>query len=105
MNDPWHLIVERKVLDDEIRGAFRTEYGTRGIKALDAIDQKMVKKYLDFFVVKGSSSTYVVCEDVCTCRDFAYRQKPCWHLIAVKIAEATGAFETIDSWYQENGKI
>jgi predicted nucleic acid-binding Zn finger protein len=105
MNDPWQLIDKRKELDDESRAALISLYSTRGKKAIDAIDSHLVKKYLDFFVVTGSSARYVVCEGVCTCRDFAYRQKPCWHLIAVRIAEATGIYETIDSWYQEKGKI
>jgi predicted nucleic acid-binding Zn finger protein len=105
MIDPWQLILERKTLDDESRAALISQYGTRGKKAIDAIDTCLVKKYLDFFVVTGSSAHYVVCEDVCTCRDFAYRQKPCWHLIAVRIAEVTGSFEAVDSWYQEKGTI
>jgi predicted nucleic acid-binding Zn finger protein len=104
MSDPWQLIGERKVLDDESRAALVALYGTRGKKALDAIDNHLVKKYLDFFVVTGTSGNYVICEGVCTCPDFAFRQKPCGHLIAVRIAEATGAFETVDEWYQETWK-
>jgi predicted nucleic acid-binding Zn finger protein len=105
MSDTWQIMSERKVLDDESRAALIAQYGTRGKKAIDAIDSHLVKKYLDFFVVTGSSAAYVVCEEVCTCRDFAYRQKPCWHLIAVRIAEITGKYETIEAWYQEKGKI
>jgi len=101
MSDPWTLLGERKILDDEIRAALVAQYGTRGKKALDAIDHHLVKKYLDFFVVTGSSGDYVISEGVCTCPDFAFRRKPCWHLIAVRIAEATGIFETVDTWYQE----
>ncbi len=105
MSDPWQLLCERKVLDDESRAALLAQYSTRGKKALDAIERHLVKKYLDFFVVTGSSGNYVVCEGICTCRDFAYRQKPCWHIIAVRIAETTGEFETVDTWYQETEKI
>ena len=104
MNDLWQQLREKKTLDDALRAGIVTEFGTRGTKALDAIDRNLVKKYLDFFVVSGSTGEYVVSENVCTCRDFAFRQKPCWHLIAVRIAEATGLFETIDTWYQENWK-
>jgi len=101
MSDPWTLLGEKKLLDDESRAALVAQYGTRGKKALDAIDHHLVKKYLDFFVVTGSSGDYVISEGVCTCPDFAFRQKPCWHLIAVRIAEATGIFEAVDTWYQE----
>jgi|SRR5208337_230271 len=104
MSDLWQQLYGKKALDDALRTRIVTEYGSRGAKALDAIDHQLVKKYLDFFVVTGSTGEHVVSENVCTCRDFAFRQKPCWHLIAVRIAEATGTFETIDAWYQEHWK-
>lgn len=72
MSDPWTLLGERKILDDEIRAALVAQFGTRGKKALDAIDHHLVKKYLDFFVVTGSSGDYVISEGVCTCPDFAF---------------------------------
>ena len=104
MSDIWQQLREKKALDDVLRAGIIAESGTRGTKALDAVDRNRVKKYLDFFVVTGSTGEHVVSENVCTCRDFAFRQKPCWHLIAVRIAEATGSFETIGAWYQENWK-
>jgi len=104
MSDPWQMLAERKALDEEIRAALIAEYGTRGKKALDAIDCGQVRKYLDFFVVTGSTGEHVIEEDVCTCRDFAFRQKPCWHILAVRIAGATGTFVPVDAWYQENWK-
>jgi len=104
MSDIWEQLYGKKELDDTLRAGIVAEFGPRGTKALDAIDRHTVKKYLDFFVVKGSTGEHVVSENICTCRDFAFRQKPCWHIIAVMIAEATGTFETIDAWYQENWK-
>jgi len=104
MSDLWQQLLTKKNLDDTIRAAIIAEYGTRGKKALDAVDQRQVKKYLDFFVVTGSTGEHVIDEDVCTCRDFAFRQKPCWHILAVQIAGATGTFVPVDAWYQENWK-
>ncbi|MFZ1126716.1 SWIM zinc finger family protein [Methanoregula sp.] len=104
MKDLWQQLCEKKVLDDALRVGIVAEYGSRGAKALDAIDRHLIKKYLDFFVVAGSTGEHVVSENVCTCRDFAFRQKLCWHLIAVRIAEATGTFETINAWYQDSWK-
>lgn len=104
MIDPWHRIGEKKCLDEESRAALIEMYGSRGKKALDAVMQGLVKKYRDFFVVTGSSGDHVVSEGVCTCRDFAFRQKPCGHILAVRIAELTGAYETVDAWYQESWK-
>ena len=104
MIDPWQRIREKKAIDGESRSALVGMYGARGKKALDAVDQGMVKKYRDFFVVTGSSGDHVVSDGVCTCRDFAFRQKPCGHIIAVRIAEETGTFVTVDAWYQETWK-
>jgi len=104
MNDPWQMLSERKALDEEIRASLIAEYGTRGKKALDAVDRGLVRKYLDFFVVTGSTGDHVIDEDVCTCRDFAFRQKPCWHILAVRIARATDSFVPVGEWYQENWK-
>ena len=104
MSDSWQMLLQRKALDEEIRASLTAEYGTRAKKALDAVDRGKVRKYLDFFVVTGTTSDYVISENICTCRDFAFRQKPCWHILAVRIAEATGKFVPVDTWYQENWK-
>ena len=104
MSDPWQLLTQRKALDDEIRAAVAEECGARGKKALLAVENGQVRKYLDFFVVTGSTGDHVIDEGICTCRDFAFRQKPCWHILAVRIAEATGKFVPVDTWYQENWK-
>jgi len=101
MNDPWQRIRKQKGIDSESRAGIIEWYGNRGKKALDAADRRLVKKYRDFFVVTGSSGNYVVSDGVCTCRDFAFRQRPCWHIIAVGIAEAAGLFEPVDLWYQD----
>ncbi|MDD1694684.1 MAG: SWIM zinc finger family protein, partial [Methanoregula sp.] len=63
-----------------------------------------VKKYLDFFVVEGKTSRYIVEEEFCTCSDFMYRGRTCWHLLAVRIAQATGTCQSVDSWYQDQMK-
>jgi predicted nucleic acid-binding Zn finger protein len=40
-------------------------------------------------------------DDFCTCGDFLYRRRACWHLLAVRMAVATGRFVAVDRWYQE----
>ena len=104
MIDPWQRIHAKKALDAESREMLAALYGSRGKKAMDAVDGGLVKKYRDFFVVAGSSGNHVVSEGVCTCRDFAFRQKPCAHILAVRIAEETGAYTAINAWYQETWK-
>jgi predicted nucleic acid-binding Zn finger protein len=100
MSDIWQRIKEKKVLDPALREEIESAFGARGKKALAAIDTGKVKKYLDFFVVEGRTAEYVVDEDFCTCRDFLYRGRTCWHLLAVRIAMAALAVR-VDGWYQD----
>ena len=104
MNDPWQNLAEKKVLDASLRLEIEEALGTRGKKALAAIDSGKIKKYLDFFVVEGKTADYVVDEDFCTCRDFLFRGRTCWHLMAVRIAKETGTFLQIDTWYMDTWK-
>jgi predicted nucleic acid-binding Zn finger protein len=99
MSDLLKSLAGRKDLDCGLRQEIEQEYGSRGKKALAILDAKKVKKYHDFFVVEGRSDPYIVDEDFCTCGDFLYRGRPCSHLLAVRIARASGVYETVDSWY------
>lgn len=103
--DPLKGLLKNRVLDGPARAGIVRMYGSRGEKALTYIDNKNVKKYLDFFVVTGSRTEYVVSDDVCTCPDFAFRQKTCAHILAVRIAEITGLYEPVDAWYQDTGNL
>jgi predicted nucleic acid-binding Zn finger protein len=101
MTDIWERLAQKPGLDDGARGEIVEAFGRKGTSALGAIDAGRVKKYLDFFVVEGKTAAYIVEDDFCTCGDFLYRGRACWHLLAVRIAVATGRFVTIDRWYQE----
>jgi predicted nucleic acid-binding Zn finger protein len=105
MNDIIEMISKKKEIDPIIREELRKIFGTRGIKALAAIDQQRVKKYLDFFVVTGATSEYVIDEDFCTCGDFLFRGRECWHLLAVRLAIASESFKRENVWYQDRWKI
>jgi predicted nucleic acid-binding Zn finger protein len=104
MKDIRAILAGNKTLDSASREAIVTAYGKKGTSALDAIDAGRVKKYLDFFVVEGKTAAYIVEDDFCTCGDFLYRGRACWHLLAVGIAEETGQIVSIDTWYQETMK-
>ena len=104
MSDLWDRLGERKALDALLRCEIEETFGNRGIKALAALDAGRIKKYLDFFVVTGRTAEYVVDEDFCTCGDFMFRGRTCWHLLAVRIAQVTGKYERTDSWYQDRWK-
>lgn len=97
--------IERQGLTPENEQRLAGEFGPRGKKAVETVRSGKVKKYLDFFVVKGSTGDYVVEDDFCTCNDYLYRLSVkggvCYHSIAVRIAKATGDYETIDQWYAD----
>ena len=101
MSNLWTILEERHSLDESLKAEIEKAFGTRGKKALAAIEAGKIKKYLDFFVVDGRTASYIVDEDFCTCGDFMYRGRTCWHLIAVKIVSITGTFKKIDEWYIE----
>jgi len=103
-NGIWQQLAERKELDPAIRSEIEAAFGARGRKALAAIDDDKVVKYLDFFVVEGRTSSYIVEDDFCTCSDFLYRGRTCWHLLAVRIAEVSGSYRSVDTWYQDQIK-
>ena len=80
--------------------------GTRGQKALEAIQEDRVKQYRDFTVVVGYDDEYIVEDSICTCKGSEYninsdKNKKCWHLLAVDIAERTGSIDYHDMWYSE----
>jgi predicted nucleic acid-binding Zn finger protein len=105
MNDLWNRIEEKNTLDTALREEIEKAYGTRGKKALAAIDAGRIKQYLDFVVVEGRTAEYVVDEDFCTCRDFLYRGRTCWHLLAVRIAQGADLALPVDRWYQDRWNI
>ena len=100
IDDLFEALREEKELTPELRDEITRIYGARGKKALQAIDERRIKKYHDFFVVVGTSDEYIVDDDFCTCRDFIFRKGRCWHELAVRIAAAIGSFEEVDLWYQ-----
>ncbi len=76
-------------------------YDTKGDKAVFAAKNGQVIQYRDFCVVIGTSDTYVVDEDFCTCGDFMYRGLQCWHILAYRTAKALGTIVQRDEWYQD----
>lgn len=74
-------------------------YGAKGEKAVRAAKEGHVIQYRDFCVVIGTTDTYVVDEEFCTCADFTYRESQCWHLLAYRTAKALGMIVQRDEWY------
>lgn len=101
IDDILKRLEERKTLDPDLEDEILRVYGDRGRKAVQAVHERRIKKYRDFFVVVGASGEYVVDDEFCTCRDFLFRKGRCWHVLAIRIAALTGDFEAIDLWYQD----
>lgn len=91
--------IEREGLTPDLRETIVRTYRDRGRKALAALDAGAVRRYLDFFVVSGRTDEYVVEDDFCTCKDFTYRGGCCWHILAARIALASGLYERREEWY------
>lgn len=104
MSDLFARIASGKGLTPELREEIGSTFGTRGIKALAALEGQKVKEYLDFIVVEGATSEYIVDENFCTCGDFLFRQRECWHLLAVRLALATNMIVLVAGWYQDRWK-
>jgi predicted nucleic acid-binding Zn finger protein len=97
---------------------FRGKYGMRFVKALRAVEEGRIVKYLfkpsglTAWVVRGVKREYLVIpENYCSCRSFyqsvviAGEVDTCYHILAQKIAEVRGSYETIDSTDGERRKM
>ena len=84
-------------------------FGQRFTKALDALEENRVKKYVfkpsgrTVWIVIGRERDYLIMPEAefCTCDDFYFRVLDkkihlCYHLIAQKIARNLGWYETIE---------
>ena len=100
----WETLERDRELSINLQEKILNLYGERGRKALLAVDESRVKKYLDFFVVVGTSDEYVVEDEFCTCRAQVFRSGSCWHVLAARIADLTGQYEVVDEWYMETLK-
>jgi predicted nucleic acid-binding Zn finger protein len=82
-------------------------FGQRVNKALEALNEGRVKKYIFqpsgriVWIVVGKNRDYLVMpeSDYCSCYDFYFqfdRGHVCYHIIAQKLAEAIGMFDTFE---------
>jgi len=104
--------LERQVSETQVT-RLSEAFGQRVPKALEALQEGKVKKYVFkpsgrvVWIVVGKRRDYLVMPaiDYCSCYDFYFqfdRGHVCYHIIAQKLAEATGkfdAFEDDDQFY------
>ena len=74
---------------------------------IEAVGETRVKQYRDFTVVVGYNKEYIVENGSCDCEDSQYNldsesdTELCWHVIAVKIAQALNLVDDHDLWYSD----
>jgi len=111
--DALNTICREAKAEGKISGKSLTElyelFGQRFIKALDALKENQVKKYVfkpsgrTVWIVIGRKRDYLIMPEAefCMCDDFYFRVLDreihlCYHLIAQKIARNLGWYETIE---------
>ena len=104
---------EKKIRDADL-SKLSAAFGQRFEKALEAVKDRRVKKYVFrpskrvVWIVVGRERDYLImpAADFCTCDDFYFRAMDrqihlCYHLIAQKIAETTESYEL----YEEEDEL
>jgi len=95
--------VEGEVTDSHV-AELVDRFGQRADKALEAFNESRIKKYVFqpsgriVWIVVGKERDYLVMPSIgyCSCDDFYYQFDHghiCYHIIAQKLAEATGRFD------------
>lgn len=105
--------MENRVKDDDL-DKLSAAFGQRFTKALNAVEDRRVKKYVFkpsnrvVWIVVGKGRDYLImpAADFCTCDDFYFRVMDrqvhlCYHLIAQKLAETLESFVS----YEENDEL
>jgi predicted nucleic acid-binding Zn finger protein len=111
--DLLNTICKQAKEDDKLTGKNLTRlyetFGQRFTKALETLKENRVKKYVfrpsgkTIWIVVGKERDYLIIPEAefCTCDDFYFRVLDrqvhlCYHLIAQKIANSLGWYETIE---------
>jgi len=97
-------------ISDEDLLELQQVFGQRSAKALEVLRENRVKKYIFkpsnrvVWVVVGKGRDYLLMTkaEFCTCDDFYFRVLDrqihmCYHLVAQRLAEASGSYETVEA--------
>lgn len=108
LNEICEKIKEKGHITPEHKFKLCDVFGKRAKKALQTVFEGRVKRYVVsptntiFWVVVGRSQDYLVLplSNFCSCDDFYFRvlsgEVPfCYHIMAQKLAEASGKYEEI----------
>lgn len=100
---------EKRFLSENLLGKLVLKYGELFLRAIKAVEEKRVKKYVfkpsgkSLWVVVGKTRKYLVIPDFyCSCDDFYFnvvtrnKRQICYHILARKIAEALKLYQIIN---------
>lgn len=111
--DALNVVCKEAKADGKLTGKglakLHETFGQRFTKSFDALKENRVKKYIfrpsgkTIWIVVGKERDYLIIPqaEFCTCDDFYFRVLDrqvhlCYHLIAQKIANSLGWYETIE---------
>jgi predicted nucleic acid-binding Zn finger protein len=99
-NELFKKLKEVGLLTEEVRQMVVDTYGSRGKKALEAIDKGGVMKRGMRWFVRGKYDEYEVVRTYCTCRDYVLNVVTgkvdvdmCYHVLAKVICEMLDTYQ------------
>ncbi len=108
-NSLFKELKEKGVLSENLLERFVLKYGELFWRAIKAVEEKRVKKYVfkpggkSLWIVIGKTRKYLVIPDFyCSCDDFYFnvvtrkKRQICYHILARKIAEALKLYQIIN---------
>lgn len=103
------LRAERK-LSGEIRRRIVELYGSRGERAIEAVEQRRIYRRGRRWFVRGKRGEYEVVKNFCSCADYVMniatgkaKVDLCYHALAKEIAETIGFYEREEDGKGESG--
>jgi len=107
-NSLFKELKEKGVLSEELLEKFVLKYGELFWRAIKAVEEKRVKKYVfkpsekSLWIVIGKTRKYLVIPDFyCSCDDFYFnvvtrkKRQICYHILARKLAEALNLYQVV----------
>lgn len=106
----FSLLRREGKLSGEIRRKIVELYGSRGERAIEAVEQRRVYRRGRRWFVRGKSGEYEVVKNLCSCPDYVMniatgkaKVDVCYHALAKEIAEAIGFYQRGENEKGEGG--
>ncbi|MHA1582377.1 MAG: hypothetical protein ACTSYM_07810 [Candidatus Baldrarchaeia archaeon] len=107
-NSLFKDLKEKGVLSEDLLEKFVLKYGELFWRAIKAVEEKRVKKYVfkpsekSLWIVIGKTRKYLVLPDFyCSCDDFYFnvvtrkKRQMCYHILARRLAEVLNLYQVV----------